>query len=419
MASDRGPRLVLLVGLLLGLAYLGYTFALKPAFGVNFRVYRVAAQTALQGGDVYSAVPPGLPDQYTYLYPPVTVLFFLPFVLAPDWQTGYAAITVVSLVACVLLARLLVAVVERRRGSLLPLADRLLIYGYVAGSSLSLPSLVYGNVNLLLALLVAVAFAALEYESETARTVLDETSETLAGVALGLAALVKVFPALFGAWWLRTRADRPLAVAAVTGVVGLVLGLAIFGVDATRQFFTGVVAGRLDPALFAGGLPPGEPYVTVRRPLAALGVPPSRLDAVAAAVLAVPVLSLYRGPLVDHERLAAVLGTLAAAIVFVPSLPLYLVFLYYPLVPLLYLVEARPARTLLLLGGAVVNFAFQFDDVRALLAFVPLPTFVRDVFLGGARGVLSVATPPLWGVTLLLLGCLAYRYRPLGARSAR
>ncbi|WP_423750796.1 glycosyltransferase family 87 protein [Salinirarus marinus] len=419
MASDRGPRLVLFVGLLLGLAYLGYTFALKPSFGVNFRVYRAAAAAALQGGDVYSAVPPGLPSQYTYLYPPVTVLFFLPFVLAPDWQTGYAVVTLVSLLACALLAHLLVVVIERRRDALLPLLDRLLIYGYVVGSSLSLPSLVYGNVNLLLALLVAVAVAALEYEAETARAVLDETHETLAGVALGVAALVKVFPALFGAWWLRTRADRPLGAMVATGVVGLVVGLAVFGVDTTRQFFTTVLTTRLEPGLFAGGLPPGEPYVTIRRPLAALGVPPGRLGAVAAAVLAVPVLLLYRGPLVDHDRLVAILGTLAAVIVFVPSLPLYLVFLYYPLVPLLYLVEARPARTLLLLGGAVINFAFQFDDVQTLLSFAPLPTVVRDALTAGARAVLSVATPPLWGVTLLLLGCLAYRYRPLGARPAR
>ncbi|MFC6989605.1 glycosyltransferase 87 family protein [Haloplanus sp. GCM10025708] len=300
-----------------------------------------------------------------------------------------------------------------------PLLDRLLIYGYVVGSSLSLPSLVYGNVNLLLALLVAVAVAALEYEAETARAVLDETHETLAGVALGVAALVKVFPALFGAWWLRTRADRPLGAMVATGVVGLVVGLAVFGVDTTRQFFTTVLTTRLEPGLFAGGLPPGEPYVTIRRPLAALGVPPGRLGAVAAAVLAVPVLLLYRGPLVDHDRLVAILGTLAAVIVFVPSLPLYLVFLYYPLVPLLYLVEARPARTLLLLGGAVINFAFQFDDVQTLLSFAPLPTVVRDALTAGARAVLSVATPPLWGVTLLLLGCLAYRYRPLGARPAR
>lgn len=415
MASDRGPRLVLLVGLLFGLAYLAYTFALKPAFGVNFRVYRVAAATALQGGDFYSAVPAGLPGQYTYLYPPVTVLFFLPFALVPDWQTGYAAITLVSVVACLLLGHLLVVVVERRRDELLPLLDRLLIHGYVLGSSLSLPSLVYGNVNLLLALLVAVAFAALEYEAETTRELLDDTYETLAGVLVGLAALVKLFPALFGAWWLRTRTTRPFGAMVATGVIGLVLGLAVFGVDATQQYFTQVLTSRLDPALFAGGLPPDEPYVTVRRPLAAFGVSPARLDAVSAGVLAVPVLLLYRGPFVDHERLAAILGTLAAVLVFVPSLPLYLVFLYYPLVPLLYLVEARPARTLLLLGGAFVNFAFQFDDVRALFGYVPLPPVASDPLLAGARAVLSVATPPLWGVVLLLLGCLAYRYRPLGA----
>lgn len=388
-SRDVAPRAVLAAGLALGGVYLWYTLALKPAFGVNFRVYRAAARAALAGRPFYDVVPAGLPATYTYLYPPGTVVLFYPFAVAGE-TVGYVAFTALSALAAVALGSVLVWTIERERGRL-PWLDRLLVTGFVLGSSLSVPSLVYGNVNLFLALLVAVGFAA--FDRVTARR------EALAGVALAVPAALKLFPGLFGLELLRERAWRAVGAAIATGGALVLAGVVLFGVDVHVRYLREVVLARLSRDVAAGGVAPAASYVTLRRPLAALGVPPDLLTPVAAALLGAVLVTLYRRAGVD--RRVAVLATVVAAIVVVPAYPLYFVLAYYPLVSLLYLVEARPARPLLLSGALLMHVAVQADDLALLADVLGLdaPTALSPL--------LAVATPPLWGALLVLAGCLA------------
>lgn len=402
-SRDRVPRLVLAVGVLLGAVYLGYTLAVKPAFAVNFRVYRVAARAALAGESFYGVVPAGLSEGYTYLYPPATVFAFLPF--APlAAEIGYLLFTALNVAVGLALARLLVGYVDAHRERSLPTLDRALVAAFVLGSSLSLPSLVYGNVNLVLALLSAVGFLALE-RVDAGRG--GARAERLAGAALALVGLVKVFPALFGLWPLRQRRARAVTAALATGVAALVIGALVFGVDAHAEYATRVLLPRLERNAFVGGLDPGAPYVTVRRPLSVLGVPPPLLTPLAAALLATPLAALYRGPLDREGRLFAVLGTVVAAVAFVPSYPLYLAFGYFPLVPLLYLLDPSPARALLSWGTVAMTLAVQFDDVARLAGTVGAPPST----VAALRPALSVATPPLVGVALVLAAGAVYGRR--------
>lgn len=53
-----GPRAVLASGVFLGLAQLAYYLLARPAaVGLDFRVYHVAARTAVAGGDIYAVSP--------------------------------------------------------------------------------------------------------------------------------------------------------------------------------------------------------------------------------------------------------------------------------------------------------------------------------------------------------------------------
>ena len=89
-------------------------------------------------------------------------------------------------------------------------------------------------------------------------------------ISFGLAALLKVFPALLGVWLLRKRAFRAVGAAVATGGGCLLLGVALFGVGSHQTWFFDTVLLRLNREVFAGGLSPTHPFFTVRRPLSVL-----------------------------------------------------------------------------------------------------------------------------------------------------
>jgi hypothetical protein len=384
-----GPRAVLLVALLLGAASLRESLSTPDLVGANFRVYRTAAEAAVAGESMYGVSPAGLPPAYSYLYPPVTVAAFVPFVPLP-WTVGFALFTLGSLLAGGALAVGCGRYVERTT----PLAgvDYALLGGFTLLSPLAAPSLVYGNVNVVLAAVVGAGFAASEIDVEA--------SDRVAGVALAVPALTKLFPAGFGWWYVRGRATTTLGWALGVGVAALGGGLLAFGVDAHVAYVERVVRPRL-----AGAAGAGESYVTIRRPLSHL-FPPELVTPAAALLLGAVVLALTVGTLAEREeRLLALAGTVAAAIVFVPSYPLYLLYLAFPLLPALYLVEDRVARPLTLLGALCLVVTLQAGDLPRVAA----ATGVTGVL--ALEPAFSVATPPLLGVVALFLAGLVARYR--------
>lgn len=362
-----GARAVLGVGILLGVGLLGYMSVTKPhLLGVNFRVYRVAAQAAIAGENLYAVAPEGLPA-YRYLYPPVTVVAFLPF--APlGWQVGFAVHALVTVGIGVATAVLLVRVVKAGGVRLAPL-DRALVVGWVVLGVHAVPSLFYGQVNHHLLALLAVGFVRLERGDGRA-----------SGVAFALAALVKLFPALAGVWLLRRRAWRAVGAATATGLAGLLVGVAAFGVDAHRAYVVEALVPRQKHALFAGGLDPGATYVTLRRPISHLlpTVDPALYGPLAVAVIAPVVGYLYLDVDDATDRLVAIFGTVAAMVLAVPSLLLYVLYLAFPLVPLLYLLEGRRARRLFVAGALLASVPFTGQRVLEVLAVAPVPDAVTS-----------------------------------------
>lgn len=395
----NGARLVLVLGLLLGAFAALYTFlALPNRLGIDFQVYYVAAEASLAGENFYTVAPPDHPEFY-YLYPPLTVVLFYPFTAFSGWVPAFVVFTALKLVAGSAVALLLIRITEASEMTLARF-DRVLIGAYVLLSIHSIPSLLYGQVNLYLVLALVLGFYWL-----------DRNRGTAAGVAFAAAAFVKMFPAAIGVWLLRRRSVRAIVAATATGIGLWLLSVATFGVDAHRVYLTEALLPRMDSDLFVGGLDSGLPYVTIRRPISVAlpGLDPAWLTPIAFFLLAPVVAYLYTDVQNRTDRLVAIHGTLTAILLFFPSFFVYVVILYPTLVPLLYRLEHQPARRLFLSGAAVASFAFTLQSVENAVSLVPAPASVTGAFLAVLEPLLTFGTPPLYGSVLMLAGCVAYR----------
>jgi len=399
--SRTGARLTLLVGVLFGLAHLGWALATPTDLvALDFEVYYYAARAVLDGGPLYGVSPVGV-DYLVYAYPPLTVLAFLPFTLLQPLP-AFLAFTALTVGAGLLAARLLLVYLERH-GRGLDRPDRLLVYAFAALSVHAMPSNVYGQVNLPLALAFLAGFAWLDRAADAGSGEESGRWQSQAGVAFGLAAFVKAFPALVGVWLLHRRAWRAVAAAVLTGVGGLALGAVIFGPDTTLAYVTEALLPRAGDDAFAGGLDPGADYVTVRRPLSVLfpGWGPLALTAGAFAVVAPVVGALYArlDARILVGRLVGAYATVAGVLVFLPSFPVYGVLLYFPVVPLLYVLEGRAYRTFVA-GALLWNVSVRFDDVRGVLARLG-----ADGVAELLRPAFALATPSLVGLGVMFLAC--------------
>jgi hypothetical protein len=402
--TPRDARLVLAAGILLGVVGGLATVARHPTrVGMDLQVYYFAAKAALAGGEFYAVSPPMHPS-YGYVYPPVTLPVFFPFALLDSWQAAFAAFSLLNVAAALGVAVLLVRTVEEHRGPL-PRLDRFLIGGFTLLSLHSTPTLLYGETNFFLLLALVAGFRWLA-----------RGRESRAGAAFALPAVVKLFPAAVGVWLLYRRAWRAVAAATATGVGLFALGVAGFGAEAHLTYLRVAVAPRLSSEQFAGGIPPEATLVTLRRPISVLlpRLDPGLYGPLAFLLLAPVVAYCYRraststelgDPSSAVERLVAVFATMATIVIGFPSLLLYVVFLLFPMVPLLYLLERGRARRLFVAGAFVANLAVTLGNVRAALG----GTAASDLLV--VDSVLTLATPPLYGIVLMLAGCVVFLRR--------
>ncbi|MGB9963901.1 glycosyltransferase family 87 protein [Halobacterium hubeiense] len=418
MPSVRAPRLVLLASVLAGVANTAL-FPLRNPEQVALAtdVYYYSARAALRGADFYAVNPIG---QTGFRYPPAVVLAFAPHAALGDPLLAFAFQTLLNLAALAGLAAIVVRTVERatferaahgstaRSGRGLATLDRALLAAAVFLVGPTGLNLVMGQVNPLLALGLAGGAVLLERDRRRA-----------SGAAFGLVALVKLFPALVGVWLLRRRAWRAVAAATATGIAGLAAGALVFGPATSVAYVTETLAGEAAVASFAGGPDPTAPFVTIRRQLAVLapGLGSTWLLPVGAVVLA-PVFAGVNRVVADlRSRLVALQGTLLATLLLLPLEPFYVVLVLFPLLPLLYVLDAGWPRRLVLAGAILLLIPVTWASVTTMTAVLPvgLAAVVRDA----ARALFSFVLPPTIGSYLVLAGCLLAQHRAAtGARGS-
>lgn len=169
---------------------------LTSVYRMDLDVYRVAVGVWWQGGDLYGTLP-RLQNgwQLPYLYPPVAVVALVPFAVVPFWLASAAF----GLVTVAALAFVLVVVLRA-----LDVRPTAVLVGALLPMTLALEpvreTLYFGQINALLMVLVVA-------------DCLVRSPRWPRGVLVGIAAAVKLTPAVFVVFFL-LRGDRRAALTA-------------------------------------------------------------------------------------------------------------------------------------------------------------------------------------------------------------
>lgn len=389
-----GTRLVLLASIAGGLMTAVFYILLRPSPNITFGVFYAAAEHAMAGRVVFET------DYGLYVYTPVVLLFFYPFVWLFDITTAVLAFRVVNVFWVIGYAALLAGFV----GSIAEVdrLDRFLVAGFVACTVYPVTVIATANMGIIFGSLLGIGYVLLERDRPSG------------GAVWALASLVKGFPAFWGFYMLRVRRMRAVAAAVATGVGATLFGVALYGLDAYVRFFTVAASDRVRIQRFAGGNSPDNEAVTPIRPLSQLfpNVDPTVWTPVIIVVVvtltAVAYYLLSSDDLAD--RATVLLSTIVAITFIMPTsqdLDVYLV--YAPLVVLLFVERHQTVHSLYALGTLFLAFNVGRGEVRAVTGAID--PVVSETVMIIAEPVLAFASLPLYGLLLLYAGCLLKAWR--------
>jgi hypothetical protein len=384
-------RFALGLGISLGIAYFFYRLTITPGqFGIDFEIYRAAAADLHSGKAIYGRSPVGVPN-LTYRYPVILLVPFSLYLLVSPF-TGFVIHVTGTILVSILLG-LAIAKATESYGLELSDYDRILICGFVIFSPIGAPSLVNGNINHHIALALGIGLIWLEQDRDLC-----------AGVALGLAALPKVFPAAIGIWLVWRRKWYASLTAILTGIGALAAGAALFGLNRTQRYFVEELLPRGSANAVSGGLSPSSLYVTLQRPLSVIFTDTSGTAlTVLSLIIFVPVLAYaYLQSEGRMQLLIALLSTLCGILLVIPSYTMYFVLIFYPLIPLLYLLSGWPGK--IFTGGVIfMQFTLKLHDATLLVRTLNLPVWVTETLVAGLQTFYTLGTPVLWGTVAVLI----------------
>ena len=390
-ASFTRARLALGFGISLGIAYFLYRLTITPSqFGIDFEIYRAAAADLHADKVIYGRSPVGV-SNLTYRYPIILLAPFSLYLLVSP-VTGFAIHIAGTVLVSVLLG-LAIAKATESYGLQLSNYDRILICGFILISPISAPSLVNGNINHHIALALGIGLIWME-----------QNREQHAGVALGFAALPKVFPAAIGIWLVWRRKWYTSLVAIITGIGALTAGAVLFGLNRTQRYFVEELLPRGTANAVSGGLSPSSLYVTLQRPLSVIFTDASgtALTVLSLIIVAPVVAYAYLQSEGRIQQLIALLSTLCGILLVIPSYTMYFLLVFYPLIPLLYLLSGWSGR--IFTGGVIfMQFTLKLHDATMLVRMLNLPVWGTETLVTGLRVFYTLGTPVLWGTIAVLI----------------
>lgn len=353
--------LVVVLGVLLTVRLFQFVvFTGLDQWGYDFSAYWLAGRHILDGEPIYAeqqlAGPYPPQQQFLYLYPPFLAVVVTPLaVLFDQYRVAAWAWAATGAVA----ATAAVVAVARREVSSRPGAVALLL-----AAAFALPAvvaeLVLGNVHVLLLGLLSLAWMGVRRG--------NAGGEVVAGIAVGVAALIKIFPALMVLWFVLTGRLRAAAAAGVAVVVLAAVTVPLTGLEA---------------------------WLDYPRVLLNLGPPPNKADALAPAVWLSEVMSF---------TVARVIVTVVGLAVVVWSARSHALPISFGATVLVSLLVA-PALYHTYLTLTVLPFLLALGHTTARLgliaAYVAMSAGEQPV-LGDLGWILSRGLPTL-GVLLLLL----------------
>jgi len=197
-----------------------------PTLGmqVDLMVYRFAGERLLAGLDLYSAGLTGRHDELLFIYPPFAAICAVPLALLDS--ASVQALWLLGMVAALtyVVVRMLKSLGMQTGGALLSLAA--LLVGVIAWLEPLRLTADLGQINLVLLLLVVVDLLAAK-------------QSRWSGIGVGLAAGIKLTPALFIVYLFVTRRIRAAMLATGTFAVTVGLGFLVAPTDSTSYWLHG------------------------------------------------------------------------------------------------------------------------------------------------------------------------------------
>jgi hypothetical protein len=231
LADPQLRRLILITVAVILVGYRLLQFAIfttQIQWGYDFSAYWSAAGHLLHGEPIYSAPqlagPYAPQQQFLYLYPPPLAAAATPFALA--FPTDYRAAAWVWTALGTLILVTTILAIARAEG----LPDRIrratgigpwILIAAAIGFPPVIGELVLGNVHILLLGLLGLAW--LGIRDGTTR------GERIAGVAIGIAAIIKVFPGLLLVWLLLTGRRQGAAFVVIGAAAAVLVTLPFTG----------------------------------------------------------------------------------------------------------------------------------------------------------------------------------------------
>ena len=281
-------------------------------WGYDFSYYWTAARHLLDGLPIYSpaqlAGPYAPQGQLGFLYPPPLAATVIPITLLFPGSPKAAAWIWLAIGAAILAVSVLGLWRAERLGERFPLlrgSGRWLLVAAAFAFPPVVGELVLGNVHLLLLGLLSLAWFGILRR--------DGPGDWVSGVAVGVAAIVKVFPIAVLLWFLLTRRFKAAAGVVLGAAVFAAVTLPITGIEPWLQYPTVLsnlsapsnTTDTLAPTVWLAefiGFTPARIVVTAIG-LAVLGWAAVRLDARRSFAVAV-VVSVLVAPAVYHHYLA-------------------------------------------------------------------------------------------------------------------
>lgn len=391
----RTTWIILLFGCFAGITtYLATPFEQADQIMLASDVYRHAVESWMTGGDLYGVHPPDRPG-YRFLYPPIAVVLFIPHALLGSDLAAYTLQTALNVGAALGTAFVIYRALDRRDVAV-DHRDFAILCAFMLLSSYSAIQFINGQVNLWLALALAIGFDAM-----------DRNRSSIAGLAFAFAALLKVFPAIIGVWLLRNRAMHAVGVALATGIGGLLLGALVLGPDLTVTYLIDVLLGRFEGSTYEGRPDPGRNVDGIHRQLAALWPGAGLAHTILAIVILGPLAALTMLDVdTTFRRDVAALGIIVSILLFLPLQPLYFPLIVFPLCMLLYTVPAGRERQLLVVGTVLTLVHLDQESVLFGFQLFALPEAWGDWLVEATTPLYTFILPPTLGLWIILLTCV-------------
>lgn len=365
-----------------GLSVAAYILLFPSTQAGDFQAFYFAARRVLEN-EAFVGRPPPTGVDTAWVFAPIVVLYFVPFALLPSWQLAY--VTQVVVIGA-LLAYLVIQI--HRRYDFGPVEP--LVLAAISLNPYTVLTVAQGQMNVHVLVLILSGI-----------WLVDDGLPLRGGIALGGAAIVKIWPALLGWWLVYRRETRAVLTALATGIGGLIAGVLLFGLSPTIDWFTRVLVDRS----YAGSVEsmgPDSRIIGLERFFAnTLPGAESWVYTVGTAVLVFGLLVgvFYHTP---RRRTIPVAGSVVCAtLLALPSSTIP--YLIIPVTTALIVLRGRlDARVTWLLAGGVViaGVPVGFEEVRVLANVAGMT--IRD---GGFLSTyFALAPPALVGSVLLTAG---------------